>query len=166
MAGGASIVQALRLHSIWSHSRSANLQRFFIPTGRKRGHPCRLYSIHLCWFVQRSLTLVSAPGDGRPCMQWVRAGGAVLAVRKSGGEPFPPHRMIGNIYYVGSRGLAAYLITTPQGHILINSNLKTSVPLLRESIEKLGFRFSDVKILPDQSCASLTTMAAAPRSRS
>lgn len=62
-------------------------------------------------------------------------------------EPFPAHRMIGNIYYVGSRGLASYLITTPAGHILINSNLKTSVPQIRESVEKLGFRFSDVKIL-------------------
>jgi metallo-beta-lactamase class B len=55
--------------------------------------------------------------------------------------------MIGNIYYVGSRGLASYLITTPAGHILINSNLKTSVPLIRASIEKLGFHLSDVKIL-------------------
>lgn len=62
-------------------------------------------------------------------------------------EAFPPHRLIANIYYVGSRGLASYLITTPAGHILINSNLKTSVPLIRESIEKLGFRFNDVKIL-------------------
>ena len=66
---------------------------------------------------------------------------------KDWSEPFPPHRMIGNIYYVGSRGLAAYLITTPQGHILINSNVESSLSLLRESIEKLGFRFSDVKIL-------------------
>jgi metallo-beta-lactamase class B len=62
-------------------------------------------------------------------------------------EPFPAHRMIGNIYYVGSCGLASYLITTPAGHVLINSNLTTSVPLIRENIEKLGFRFSDVKIL-------------------
>jgi metallo-beta-lactamase class B len=62
-------------------------------------------------------------------------------------EPFPPHKMIGNIYYVGSRELASYLITTPAGHILINSNLKTSVPLIQQSIEKLGFHFSDVKIL-------------------
>ena len=62
-------------------------------------------------------------------------------------EPFPAHHMIGNIYYVGSRGLAAYLITTSAGNILINSNLKTSVPLIRESIEKLGFRFDNVKIL-------------------
>lgn len=62
-------------------------------------------------------------------------------------EPFPPHRIIGDIYYVGSRGLASYLVTTQSGHILINSNLKTSVPLIRENIEELGFRFNDVKIL-------------------
>ena len=62
-------------------------------------------------------------------------------------RPFPPHRVIGNIYYVGSQGLASYLITTPQGHILINSSLEASVPLIRASVEKLGFRFSDIKIL-------------------
>ena len=62
-------------------------------------------------------------------------------------EPFPPHRIIGNVYYVGSKGLASYLITTPQGHILINSNLESSVPRIKESVEKLGFKFSDVKIL-------------------
>src|SRR5258708_29445786 len=62
-------------------------------------------------------------------------------------EPFPPTRMIGNVYYVGSRGPASYLITTPAGHILINSNLKTSIPLIRESVEKLGFHFHDIKIL-------------------
>ena len=62
-------------------------------------------------------------------------------------EPFPPHRVVGNIYYVGSRGLATYLVTTSQGHILINSNFENSVPQIRQSIEKLKFRFSDVKIL-------------------
>jgi len=62
-------------------------------------------------------------------------------------QPFPPHHIIGNIYYVGSRGLASYLITTPQGNILINSSLESSVPLIRESIEKLGFHFNDTKIL-------------------
>jgi metallo-beta-lactamase class B len=61
--------------------------------------------------------------------------------------PFPPHRVIGNVYYVGSRGLASYLITTPAGSILVNSSLDSSVPLIRASIEKLGFKFSDVKIL-------------------
>ena len=62
-------------------------------------------------------------------------------------NPFPPHRVMGNLYYVGSEGLASYLITTQQGNILINSSLEQSVPLIQASIEKLGFKFSDTKIL-------------------
>ena len=62
-------------------------------------------------------------------------------------EPFPPFRIAGNLYYVGSKGLASYLITTPKGHILINSDLEANVPMLRASIEKLGFKSSDIKIL-------------------
>ncbi|MBE7497817.1 MAG: subclass B3 metallo-beta-lactamase [Verrucomicrobiaceae bacterium] len=62
-------------------------------------------------------------------------------------EPFPPHKIAGNLYYVGSKDLASYLIATPEGHILINSSLEESVPLIRASIEKLGFKFTDVKIL-------------------
>ena len=62
-------------------------------------------------------------------------------------EPFPAFRIVGNLYYVGSKGLANYLITTPKGHILINSDLEANVPLIRASIESLGFKFSDVKIL-------------------
>jgi metallo-beta-lactamase class B len=62
-------------------------------------------------------------------------------------EPFPPFRIAGNLYYVGSRGLANYLITTPQGHVLINSDLEANVPLIRTSVEKLGFKFTDIKIL-------------------
>lgn len=62
-------------------------------------------------------------------------------------EPFAPFHIAGNLYYVGSRGLASYLVTTPAGHILINSNLEASVPMIRASIEKLGFKFTDVKVL-------------------
>lgn len=62
-------------------------------------------------------------------------------------EPFPAFRIAGNLYYVGSKGLANYLIATPQGHILINSDLEANVPLIRASIESLGFKFNDVKIL-------------------
>lgn len=62
-------------------------------------------------------------------------------------EPFPAFRIAENLYYVGSKGLANYLITTPEGHILINSDLEANVPLIRASIESLGFKFSDVKIL-------------------
>jgi metallo-beta-lactamase class B len=61
--------------------------------------------------------------------------------------PFPPHRVIANVYYVGSKDLASYLITTPEGHILINSSLETSPALIKKSVEQLGFKFSDVKIL-------------------
>jgi metallo-beta-lactamase class B len=62
-------------------------------------------------------------------------------------EPLPPFRIAGNLYYVGSKGLANYLITTPKGHILINSDLEESVPLIKASVEKLGFKFGDIKIL-------------------
>lgn len=60
---------------------------------------------------------------------------------------FPPHRVAGNLYYVGSRMLAAYLMTSDQGHVLINACYKETVPMIRESVEKLGFRFQDVEIL-------------------
>jgi metallo-beta-lactamase class B len=62
-------------------------------------------------------------------------------------EAFPAFHIAGNLYYVGSKGLANYLITTPQGNILINSDLEANVPMIRASIEKLGFKFSDTKIL-------------------
>lgn len=61
--------------------------------------------------------------------------------------PFPPFRIAGNLYYVGSKDLASYLITTPQGNILINGNLESTAPLIQASIEKLGFKFKDTKIL-------------------
>jgi len=62
-------------------------------------------------------------------------------------EPFPAHRVVGNIYYVGSKALASYLITTPEGHILINSSFEETVPLIRVAVESLGFKLQDVKIL-------------------
>ncbi len=75
------------------------------------------------------------------------AGNLLAQADPSWTEPFPAFKIVGNVYYVGSRGLASYLITTPKGHILINSNLVSSVPQIRDSVEKLGFHFSDVKIL-------------------
>src|SRR6516225_4484538 len=62
-------------------------------------------------------------------------------------ESFPPFHIAGNLYYVGSKGLANFLITTPQGNILINSDLEANVPMIRASIEKLGFQFKDTRIL-------------------
>jgi metallo-beta-lactamase class B len=62
-------------------------------------------------------------------------------------EPFPAHKVIGNVYYVGSKDLATYLITTSEGHILINSGFERTVPLIQKSVEALGFKMTDVKIL-------------------
>jgi metallo-beta-lactamase class B len=62
-------------------------------------------------------------------------------------RPFPPLRIIGDIYYVGASDTAAYLIATPEGHILINSGFEATVPLIRDSVQKLGFRFEDIKFL-------------------
>ena len=62
-------------------------------------------------------------------------------------DPFPAHKVMDNFYFVGTKELASFLITTPQGHILMNSNYESSVPLIQANVEKLGFKFSDVKIL-------------------
>ena len=60
---------------------------------------------------------------------------------------FPPHKVIGNVYYVGTKSLSSYLIVTPQGHILVNSTYERNVPVIQKSVEALGFKFSDIKIL-------------------
>ena len=62
-------------------------------------------------------------------------------------KAFPPHKVIGNIYSVGTEMQGSFLITTPEGHILVNTNFDETVPVLRQSVEKLGFRFTDIKIV-------------------
>src|SRR6185295_10496735 len=62
-------------------------------------------------------------------------------------KPFPPHRVIDNVYFVGTEALGTFLITTPAGHILINSDFETTVPQIQKSIKDLGFKFEDIKIL-------------------
>lgn len=80
-------------------------------------------------FTQRSLfeRNVGAPGDMTTAVE--------------------PHKVIGNIYYVGTKSLSVFLITTPAGNILINSTYERNVPLIKQSIEKLGFKYADTKIL-------------------
>jgi metallo-beta-lactamase class B len=62
-------------------------------------------------------------------------------------RPFPPHKIAGNLYYVGTEDLACLLFVTPAGDILVNTGLADSTPLIRESFRKLGFRLEDIKIL-------------------
>src|SRR3954454_20162669 len=81
---------------------------------------------------------------------WSRlAAAAVLAAQ---GKPdwhksFPAFKIAGNLYYVGTADLAVYLIHTPQGNILINSDFKQDLPLIRTAIEKLGFKCKVTEIL-------------------
>ena len=62
-------------------------------------------------------------------------------------RPLAPFQISGNVYYVGTEDLGCYLVTTKQGHILINTGLVDSLPLINQSIEKLGFQLKDIKIL-------------------
>jgi metallo-beta-lactamase class B len=74
---------------------------------------------------------LAEPGPERP--DWTR--------------PFPPFRIVGNVYWVGSYDLATYLIATPQGHILINSGVGDTAKYIKASVEQLGFNFAETKIL-------------------
>ena len=60
---------------------------------------------------------------------------------------FPPHKIVGNVYYVGTRTLSSFLITTPQGHILLDTTYERNVKTIEKSVTDLGFKFSDVKIV-------------------
>jgi metallo-beta-lactamase class B len=75
-----------------------------------------------------------------------RGGGNALA-GIDWNKPFPAHKIIGNLYFVGSEQLGSFLITTPAGHILINSDYEETVPVIRAAVEQLGFKFTDIKIL-------------------
>jgi metallo-beta-lactamase class B len=62
-------------------------------------------------------------------------------------KPYPPFRIAGNLYYVGTYDLACYLVVTPKGHILINTGLASSASMIKNSLEALGFKLQDIKIL-------------------
>jgi metallo-beta-lactamase class B len=78
-------------------------------------------------------------------------------------KPFPPHRVIGNLFYVGTNYLSSYLIATNEGHILINPSYEESVPLIEASVEKLGYHMKDIKVIlishaHDDHCAGAAKM--------
>jgi metallo-beta-lactamase class B len=69
------------------------------------------------------------------------------ATRRDWNRPVKPFRVVGNIYYVGVAGVTSFLITTPQGHILLDSGFAETVPLIQDSVKQLGFKLEDVKVL-------------------
>ena len=60
---------------------------------------------------------------------------------------FPPHKIAGNVYYVGTRTLSSFLITTPGGHVLINTTYERNVRTIERSVAQLGFKFQDIRIV-------------------
>jgi metallo-beta-lactamase class B len=66
---------------------------------------------------------------------------------RSMSRPFEPFRVIGNIYYVGASDVSSFLITTPEGHLRLDSGFAETVPLIREGVRTLGFRFEDIQLL-------------------
>jgi metallo-beta-lactamase class B len=61
--------------------------------------------------------------------------------------PVPPRRLLANIHYVGAIGVSSYLITTPEGHFLLDTGFEETVPIIQRSVEQLGFRLSDIRFI-------------------
>src|SRR3989441_11626943 len=104
-----------------------------------------------------SLSYAETAGQGPPDHPTVTVHGQTYTPRsilaRNMGAPedqttqFPPHKIVGNIYYVGTRTLSSFLVVTPQGNILINSTYERNVPTIEKSVKDLGFKFSDTKVL-------------------
>src|SRR5690606_11211514 len=90
--------------------------------------------------MNRTKTLAAIAFALVPALVWPQGG-------TDWNAPFPPHRIAGNVYFVGTEALGTFLITTPEGHILINSDFESTVPIIRENVAALGFEFEDIEIV-------------------
>jgi metallo-beta-lactamase class B len=102
--------------------------------------------------IRRVFTLVALSAcvsaiaaENRPASGFTNV--ALDRMFQSWNQPFKPVRIVGNIHYVGASGVSSYLITSPQGHVLIDTGFEQTVPLIHESVEKLGFRIADIKLI-------------------
>lgn len=78
---------------------------------------------------------------GPPTRQWV------IDLFAGWKAPVPPRHLVGNLYYVGASGVSAYLITTPEGHILLDTGFEDTVPIILRGVEQLGFKPADIKFI-------------------
>ena len=72
---------------------------------------------------------------------------AAAAAQQNDNQPVEPHKIAGNVYYVGSSGISSYLIATPAGHAVIDAGYESTVPIIEANIRKLGFKVEDVRFL-------------------
>jgi metallo-beta-lactamase class B len=102
-----------------------------------------LYFSAMTWRLPRLL----APVLGALAMGATAVSAARAQAESDWRQPFEPVKIVGNVYYVGTRGLSSFLVVTPAGGILIDSGEEASVPFVRANVERLGFRLTEVKIL-------------------
>lgn len=96
------------------------------------------------------LFLLIATGLSAQTREWTREeilARTVNPSREQQFEPWPAHRIVGDIFYVGTRNLGSFLVVTDEGHVLINTSYEATLPLLRQSVEDLGFRVEDIRII-------------------
>ena len=108
-------------------------------------------------FLAASASMSQAQGQPAPDHPAVTVHGQTYTPRsilaRNMGTPedqttqFPPHKILGNVYYVGTKTLSSFLVVTPRGNLLIDSTYERNVPTIQKSVEQLGFKFSDIKIL-------------------
>src|SRR6516164_10328757 len=118
----------------------------------KKLHIWMLVALALvCSLAVKRLPAQPPQGRGGPPPEAVPLDPSVLAEdpltkeHRNDRMDFPPFKIIGNLYYVGTAYCASYLITTPQGDILMNTNWEETVPFMKKNIESLGFKLSDIK---------------------
>ena len=106
----------------------------------------KFFTIYICSFVKKILFLISLLYTA--CLAWAqKVSEPSTASHPDWSQPYPPFQIVGNLYYVGTYELACYLIVTPKGNILINTGLASSATYIKNSIETLGFKLTDIKIL-------------------
>lgn len=107
----------------------------------KRKHFSNLWLLFTCIAVQTVM------GELSTAEKNAAENAAIRKEWESWNAPFEPFRLIGNIHYVGVAGISSFLITTTEGHILVDTGFETTVPRIRESVKKLGFKLADIKII-------------------
>jgi metallo-beta-lactamase class B len=93
------------------------------------------------------LLLSSLRAETSPALLPPPARDAAIRMFEAWKAPVPPRHLVGNIYYVGAIGVSAFLIATPEGHILIDTGFEETVPLIQRSVEQLGFKIGDIKFI-------------------
>lgn len=97
--------------------------------------------------VAAGLPSLGAAGAAQPDLPPPPTAGWVRDLFASWRAPVPPRHLGGNLYYVGASGVSAWLITTPAGHILLDTGFEDTVPIIRRGVEQLGFKLADIKFI-------------------